>query len=326
MANLTRQEAKAQEFSDALQTSRQEMSLLRNENQQMKIEREVWKATESRIVKDNQDLAKERNALGDRLREIQHQLDDKDRIAVSERKRLEDRLEDTHKELKTSRKQLTDLMDEHRSMSARYELEGKELQSKIEHLSSSLERLKGELVLAQSKESTAAERVQELTSRLASTEEKLNIYEGRSISNTNSSNSPEDQIKTLELKISEYKFEAETLREELKLEKEKVNTFRGISQASEERLAEMNATYDVFKAEMEKQLEQAQEQLQALEKERDEIRERLNAAAQEVLTTQERMNLQGAENTAKVRSIEKTLEDAKLSEKRVSFSIFIPRH
>ena len=144
-STLTRQESKLQESSTSLHEARQTLELIRNENQQMKIEKEVWKASESRAVKERQDLVRERNAATDRLREVQHQLDDKDRIATAERKRLEERLEEAHKELyafwnsilrtrQTTRKQLTDLMDEHRSMSARHDLESKESQSKSGHL------------------------------------------------------------------------------------------------------------------------------------------------------------------------------------------------
>ena len=98
-STLTRQETKIQELTVSISEARQTLEIYKNENQQMKIDREVWKATESRTIKERQDLVRERNSAIDRLREVQHQFDDKDRLATAERKRIESQLEFSQKEM-----------------------------------------------------------------------------------------------------------------------------------------------------------------------------------------------------------------------------------
>lgn len=206
-STLTKYEAKSQEATIAYQEARQNLEIFRSENQQMKIEKEVWKASEGRAVQERLDLTRERNAAIDRLRELQHQMDDKDRVSTAERKRLEERLEEEHKELQSSRKQLSDLMEEHRSMSARHDLEAKDVQSKTEQLSTNLEKGKGELLLSKNKESFLNERVQDLSARLKAAEEKLAIHEGRSKLAAQTGASPEDNIKDLELKLNQARYD-----------------------------------------------------------------------------------------------------------------------
>ena len=314
-STLTRQESKIQELTVNLSESRQTLEIIKNENQQMKIDREVWKATEARTIKERQDLVRERNSTIDRLREVQHQFDDKDRLATAERKRIEGQLELAQKEMQSTRKQLNDIMDEHRSMTARHDIESKEAQSRIETLSTSLEKARGELSLSQNKESNLNERLHEVNARLKAAEEKLSIYEGRArlISQSTESN-PEDRVKTLEIKLNQAKYEITTLSEELKMEKEHCIAFKDIAQASEERLSEVNSTYDLYKAETEKVLDHAKQMISALEMEKEEIKARLNSTIQELTSSQEKLDEQQAQYSQKIKDLEHHLEGAKISE------------
>ena len=115
--------------------------------------------------------------------------------------------------------------------------------------------------------------------------------------------------------------EVKTLKGHLKLEKERVDTFQGISQASEERLAELNRTYDLYKKETEDELEKARTEADALRKENDEIRERLNSTVQEITSTQENMDHQKAEFERTVKEFETRLHGAKASEENVSLML-----
>ena len=314
-STLTRQESKIQELTVSLSEARQTLEIFKNENQQMKIDREVWKATEARTMKERQDLVRERNSTIDRLREVQHQFDDRDRLATGERKRLENQLESVQKEMQSTRKQLSDLMDEHRSMSARHDLQSKESQSRIEGLSTSLEKTKGELSLSQNKEANLNEKMHELNSRLKNAEEKLSIYEGRArLLSQAAESSPEDRVKTYELKLNQAKHEIISLEEQLKTEKEHSITFKDIAQTSEERLSELNATYDLYKSETERELNEAKLMVSSLENEKEEIKERLNNAIQELTSSQEKLDAQRLQYTQEIRELRNQLENAQSSE------------
>ena len=301
--NLTRQESKMQDVSIHLQESRSTVDILKNENQQAKIEREVWKSNESRLVKERQELIKERNAATDRLRELQYQMEDKEKALASERDKLESRYQDVLKELQSTRQKLNEKMDEQLSLSCRYECESKESQKKIETLSTNLEKIKGELSLSLNKESHLNEKVVDLSLRLKSVQDQLFIHENNSKSIRKDDESPQDALKSLELSLSQSQYEIKNLNEALVLEKERSSTFQGISQASEERLAELNATYDVYKSEMERQLQEKCQELESIESDREDLRQRLSLTAQEITAAQDQLSNQKNE-------FEKQLQDS----------------
>ena len=111
---------------------------------------------------------KERNSVNERFKDVLNQLEEKERNFASEKSRLESRIDVHEKDLALCRKQVSDLTSEKLGMAARRETELREYQSKIERLSSGHEKLKGELLLSQNKESNALEKVHDLTTRLAS--------------------------------------------------------------------------------------------------------------------------------------------------------------
>ena len=44
------------------------METVTAENQQYKVERQIWKSSEARVLKESQDLVKEKSAANDRIR------------------------------------------------------------------------------------------------------------------------------------------------------------------------------------------------------------------------------------------------------------------
>lgn len=89
-------------------------------------------------MKESKDFLKERNSANDRIRELQDALEENDRKAVAKVKRLEDRMEELNRDLQLSRKQLADVIDDHRTLSAKRDAEIRESQIKTEKLVSAL--------------------------------------------------------------------------------------------------------------------------------------------------------------------------------------------
>lgn len=130
----TRQDIKIEELANNLLQARQSMESVSAENQQFKIERQIWKSSESRVVKESQDFLKERNSANDRIRELQDALNESDRKAGTKLKRLEDQIEQLNRDLQLSRKQLADVLDDHRTLSAKRDAELRESQIKMERM------------------------------------------------------------------------------------------------------------------------------------------------------------------------------------------------
>ena len=192
------------------------------------------------------------------------------------------------------------------------------------------EKIKGELNLALSQVGALTTQVHDLTQRLSASEECVLVYQGRAKSRTAAGTSitSEDAIRDLELKLSQTRVEFEALKEELALERERVETFRGISQASEERLSEMNLSYDVYKQETQAQLESLNANMKKLEAERDESGLRLNRALAELTQIQEKMDTQKQEYQQHIdaRAVEMHLirqneQEAKASEEAMKLDV-----
>ncbi|KAH6570117.1 hypothetical protein BASA62_004475 [Batrachochytrium salamandrivorans] len=276
----SRHDAKTQELTDGLMNARMSLESLQSENQQLKIERGVWKSSETRAVRDAQDLTRERNSANDRLRDLQHELDERVRVVASERAKAEDRLESLNRDIQLVRKQLADTLDDNRTLNAQKDSEQKEAHIKIERLTAQIEKLRGELLLAQHKEESLASKTQDLSSRLIVAEERVALYEGRSKTNsTLGANATDlDKIRDLDTKLTQTKLQLEAVKAELVVEKERCATLQGISQANEERLAEMNGTYEIFRADMDTNLAKKQSDVDALEVEIVNLKAQLETA------------------------------------------------
>jgi nucleoprotein TPR len=129
-----RQDLKIEEIQNSLNVCRQELNLTSSECQQLKIEKQLWKTSEQRSLKENQGLVRERNEANDRVRELQDHISLQDRKQQAQVKKLESKIEELGREIFASRKQIQDLGDDNRQLSARRSAELNESQIKIERL------------------------------------------------------------------------------------------------------------------------------------------------------------------------------------------------
>ncbi|KAJ3313257.1 hypothetical protein HDV04_002241 [Boothiomyces sp. JEL0838] len=319
----TRQDLKIEELSNTLSSTRQTLDTTTFENQNLKLEKQVWKQSETRMSKDVQDLIKERNLANDRIREIQSLLEEKDHAHLQNAKKFEAQIEQLGRELQLSRKQLNDLLDDQRTLSSKRDAEMREYQLKVEKLTGNYERTKGELSVIQSKEAAATARLSELTIRLEQAENKARIYEEK-ILNTGELG-PEateiDQIRSLESELAKARIEVEKLKAELVLVTEQAETFKQISQASEERLDEMNTTFDVYKFEMEEKIAELTNKTTRLEQERTDLVEQLKKLGETLTSTQEAMDLEQSEHKNTLAVYDKQILSLKEREKSAIINV-----
>lgn len=201
-----KQDAKIEELSSTLMSLRETNEHLRSENQNIKIEYEVSKKSETRAINDSQELLRERNNANERLRDFQRHFEEKERNHELQCNKIEERLEESSRELQVSRRQLSDLIDDHRSLSARREAELKEFQMKSERFNTDVQKSKNELDSYLLTESTLKLKVQELTSQVKDFEDKLNVYKGRDINlRLLASDTPNDPMRNLQLALSQAK-------------------------------------------------------------------------------------------------------------------------
>ncbi|KAI8896524.1 hypothetical protein BC833DRAFT_95143 [Globomyces pollinis-pini] len=136
LMNVTanKQDLKIDELNSSLTTCRNTLDTFAAEKQQLEIERQIWKASEARCAAQIQDLQQQRNSSHDRVKELQSFWEEKDKKAGIQLKKLEDQIESLNRELQLSRKQLSDVMDDHRTLLAKRDTLVRETQSKLEKL------------------------------------------------------------------------------------------------------------------------------------------------------------------------------------------------
>eukprot|EP00842_Homolaphlyctis_polyrhiza_P006575 jgi/Hompol1/6919/HPOL_000686-RA len=310
-----RQDARTQELSNAMMEARIAADTLRSENQHLKVEREVWKASESRALKEVQDLMRERNSANERLNDIQLKFTERESAWNAEKLKLDERLEVLIRELQVVRKQHADAMDELRGSTLQHESVRKDLQLRCERLNIDLEKCRGELALAKSKEENLTAKSNDLATRLAIAEQRVAQFEGRNKDGQLLAQQTDQQkIRELELELAQAKSQIEQLDSELKELGQQNATYRGISQVNEQRLAEMNDTYNVFKSEMEQNLALKQAALDALQSDYESLASQLESAKAEAAQMEQRLTEERASHLEEKQILENRIQNLEKSE------------
>lgn len=136
--------------------------------------------------------------MSDLMRNLQAMHNELDRTGNEVRQRLEENIARLNKELENTKDRLSQEVDAGRQTALRRELEGRELQEKIEKLSTDYHETREAYLNAKNVSERAVERAEAMQRQVAAYEEKLAVYEGRrgQSSDGASSLSREQQLET----------------------------------------------------------------------------------------------------------------------------------
>lgn len=204
MVMTAKKESKIDELSDILSTLRESLERLKQEINQKNIEQEVWKQSEARAIRESEDYLRQRNSAMERINDLQRIFDEKTHENEKMLKQTAQSAEDLSKELKIERRQVSNLMDDLRTITARREAELKDSQIKIERFTIDLEKLRTELASSINSEDVLKSRIRELTKKNSDLEEKLLSYKGRELSYPGIGSS-HDEASITELALSQAK-------------------------------------------------------------------------------------------------------------------------
>lgn len=118
----------------------------------------------------------------------------------------------------------------------------------------------------------------------------------------------------LEMELADVRAEMATVKQELSTEKEHVYQFKAISQANEEALASLSATFDAHKADLESKLAESQSVMHTLNQKKDEINNALAKAVEELSAIQDTFNEERSSLLTHSRDLEAQLKQSALSE------------
>ncbi|KAJ3188225.1 hypothetical protein HDU85_005375 [Gaertneriomyces sp. JEL0708] len=313
MDSSSKKEGKIQELSDQLMREKLHGEQLKHTITQKDIQLQVADQSRLRAEKERESFLNERNLASERAMFLQRQLEEKEESWRSEKRRLEEKLDNTDRELNLARKQLQEVRDNAQLVASTKDVELREADNKILELTTNHERIKGALSVARTNEKNYSERVADLTGRLELVEKKLEIYETR-YDERDAEATPEQRLAAAKRELVAIQRELEQRTEDLTTATLRIDHFKQLAEDNEQRLIEANGVYETMVKSKDAEIAELQERIAALEVDRDSVMERMRATDLEMLQAREKSELQLREAQQKLQAIELQLESSRKAE------------
>ena len=265
-----KQELRTQQLAEDLVEAKGFVESMRNESANLKAEKEFWKSVERRLTEDNQNLVADRDRLNTLNANLQNLINEREHADSDSRRRLQLQSESLESELQSLQRKLSEEVEENKRATLRREYDSQQNQVRIDDLVSSLGSVREELVAAKTTRDYLQAEVDELTVKLKSAEERLEVLQPRSAPNDGSlAEGPNDlsasNEQELALQVSDLKRDLILAQNELTNAKAQVEQYKAISQSSEEELQSFNETHDQYKQEMDEIIEEKDRKIVSLE-------------------------------------------------------------
>ncbi|KAL9618967.1 MAG: hypothetical protein Q9160_006361 [Pyrenula sp. 1 TL-2023] len=285
--NANKQEIKAQQAAEELVEARGLVDSMRRETLNLKAEKDLWKSVETRLVDDNESLRNERGRLDKLNASLQNILNEREHSDSETRRRLQSSVEALEADLHTTRRKLNDEVEEHKKSTLRRDYESDQSQKRVSDLLASNSSIREELAATKTTKDHLQARVEEMTVELRSAEERLQVLQSKPPAGESQSNDEETSVtreQELAVEVSELKRDLELKTAELERANEQIEDYKGISQASEERLQELAESSEQYEQESGRLLAERDEKIRELEQRIEDITAELSATNSQLST------------------------------------------
>ena len=251
-----KQDLRVQQTAEDLVETRGLADSLRNENANLRAEKDFWKTVETRLNEDNNNLVQERSRLSTLNASLQSLLNEREHSDGEVRRRLQAQIDGLEKDVQSTKAQLHAKEEEFRQLASRREFDNGENHTKITDLMSRNATLKEELAKANTAKDHLARQVQQLNIELQGAREQVAALQFRPQSNgPDVQSSAEDSTsisseQQLRLEISGLNEKLGHAKTEIDDIKTQVEQYKAISQESEEELESLNRSHDLYREEM----------------------------------------------------------------------------
>lgn len=288
--SAAKQDLRIQQASEDLIEANSVVESLRNEKANLMAEKKLWKDIQDRLNQENQDLLNERNRLNGVIAAQQTMQNEREMSEREDRRRAQAQVEGLEKELQTTKRKLNDETEENKRLREQKEYDALQVQKRIDGLAATLSSLREELAVAKNTRDNLQARVDDLTIKLKSAEEHVEVLQPRPTPRPGThaatgSQAVEDTLsreQELAIEASEAKRDLELARGELESMRAQVEQYREISQASEEQLASSNETHALYEEEMERIIGEKDTRIRELEQRIEDINTELSTANTEL--------------------------------------------
>ena len=322
--SAAKQDLRTQQVAEDLVEAKGLLESMRNEIANLKAEKEFWRSVEKRLTEDNEALLNDRTRLNTLNTSLQNLLNEREHSDSEIRRKLQGQVESLENELHSTKRNLSDEIEDGKRIAFRKEYEHGQSQKRIDDLVASLGAVREELIEAKTTRDHLQARVDEMSIELRSAEERVHVLQPRPMarSATNTAAGHEEEVangddkilskeQELGVEVSELKRDLELTQSELENAKGQVEQYKAISQTSEEELQSLNDTQDQYRQEMDKVIEEKDIKIRELQRRVKDISSELAAADSELST----LRGEQAEHTRRLEE-QKTAFEAELAHLR----------
>ncbi|KAL8949482.1 MAG: hypothetical protein Q9222_004405 [Ikaeria aurantiellina] len=276
--NAAKQDLRTQQVAEDLVEAKGLLDSMRNENANLRAEKEFFKSIEKRLTADNEAHFAEKARLNSLNVSLQNLVNEREQTEGEARRRLQGRVENLEQELEATKRASQGQAEEQKRLADRREYDLQQSQKKIDDLIASLGSVREELASARTARDHLQARVDELTIKLQSSEERVELLQPApskrlsGIANEDSLQTDGDEDQTslskeqeLAVEVSEMKRDLDLAKADLESSKVQVEQYKSISQTSEEELQSLNETQDLYRQEMDTILGERNGKIQELE-------------------------------------------------------------
>ncbi|KAF3926492.1 hypothetical protein AA313_de0208422 [Arthrobotrys entomopaga] len=275
-----RLDLRSQQIEQELVENRSMLDSIRNDNVKLKAEKDLWKNIEERLSKDNETLLSERAQLKSTINSLQAMQTEKEQLEIEAKRRLTTQLGRLEGELESTKKRLSDEVEETKKLHLRRDSEAREAQRKIDEINASLATAREGMVAAKTTQDHLQSRVDELQISLKAAEEKISVLQPQTTRNTDDEALNREQ--DLQIEISELTRSLELTKADLESARADVEKYKEISQSSEDALQSINDSHETYVQDTEQQLEEKTAKIQDLEQRMQEITSELQSSNEEL--------------------------------------------
>jgi nucleoprotein TPR len=287
-----KQDLRTQQVAEDLIEAKGMVESMRNENANLKAEKNLWKEIQDRLSQDNEGLMNERTRLNNLIANQQNMQNERELNESETRRRLQTQVETLEAELSTTKRKLNDEVEDNKKAQLRKEYDSQQNQKRIDELAGNLGQAREELVAAKTTRDHLQARVDELAIELKSAEERVELLQPRptprAAQNGDASRSADEEgdeanrEQELSIEISELKRDLDLARSELESAKSQTEQYKAISQSSEEELQSLNATQDQYREEMDHVIEDRESKIRELQQRVEDISVELTTSNNEL--------------------------------------------
>lgn len=277
--SAAKQDLRTQQVAEDLIEARGLVESMRNEIANLKAEKNLWTEIQGRLNQDNENLINERSRLNAIISNQQSLQNERELSESEARRRLQTQVETLESELISTKRKLTDEVEDNKKAQLRKEYDAQQSQKRIDELATTLSSIREEMVAAKTERDLLQKRVDELTIELKSAEEKLEVLQKP----TEAPETVVNQEQQLQLEVSELKRDLELKKGELEDARAQVEQYKEISQSSEEDLQRFQETHEEYEKEMDKILAEKDEEIKQLQ-------DRVNDLSSELTNTNNELN------------------------------------